>query len=742
MRQRNSPSSTTKNTRGEGHRVIAATRDRPSPGRVFLPKPWKWDRSIAARDREAIVEQVLRLPAFAAGQLEAQNLDVRALESGERLYRLRVGGHRAVFQTLGVDVVLHRVFRRKEQDDYAFVDRLVLVRSREGLRVISTEAEEAPTPVPQTRRQPSRRAVRQHVQNPLSVFSDGELLAAGLDASALDELRRTPGELQPDPVLARFAVDAHVARLVAELWDCPGDYVGADLDLELGRLDEREAVERLRSDYSVMSLAPIDDARQFLALLDASVEDWMVYLHPSQASAVRRNVEGPSRVRGKAGTGKTVVALHRARYLADETGGTVLLTTFVNTLPKVWEHLLASFPDSGRGHVRCRTVNQLARELYYAGGGTREIADESRREALIRSVCQPRRDRLGGLTEISLAEEFDHMITGRSITDFDEYASLLRAGRGTRLSSATRAVVWDAYEEYARQMGRAKLTYWPELRRDALIVLREGKAAKSYDAIVADEAQDLGQTAVHMLAEMAGGLPEPNLTLVGDGQQAIYPGGFSLLQLGIDVRGHATVLRTNWRNTYAIWAAACAFIEGEAFDDLEEELAQGREVEDVPVPMRDGPAPGLWIANPGEDVALAAEIVREALELGADPGDTVVLAPTNAQSDALRSALHAVGVPNDDLSRFEGVHELVVRAGTFHRAKGLEYKHVVVIGLGAATWPPKRQGLDHAAGEEARARDLRAAFVAMTRARDRLDVVVVSEPASELARAAWAFDVY
>ncbi len=158
--------------------------------------------------------------------------------------------------------------------------------------------------------------------------------------------------------------------------------------------------------------------------------------------------------------------------------------------------------------------------------------------------------------------------------------------------------------------------------------------------------------------------------------------------------------------------------------------------------MRDGTSPGLWVAPAGEEAALAAEIVSEAIELGADPGDTAVLAPTNAQVDRLRSALQAAGVPNDDLARYEGVHKPVVWAGTFHRAKGLEFKHVVVTGLNAATWPPKRPGLDPAARNEARARDVRAAFVAMTRARDRLDVVVAEEPPEELARAAWAFDQY
>jgi mRNA-degrading endonuclease RelE of RelBE toxin-antitoxin system len=726
--------------RGPVNAIEAAQPNERAKGRVLLPKRWKWDRSIPRDDQELVIEQLLRLPSWVDGQLDSQNLDVKKLNDRDGLWRLRVGDYRAVFQPISSDVVLHRVFRRKEDNDYSLVDKVTLVRSGDALRTLVTEQTDQPVAVPPSRHPIVRPARRDVVQNALSVFSNAELRAIGLGDPVLDELRRVPPELLPDVVLAKSGLGAELIRFVAELWERPGEYAGKELRHELVALGEREAAERLASEYSTTSLVAIEDAKAFLALLDADIEDWMVYLHPSQLGAVRRTAAGPSRIRGGAGTGKTAVALHRARYLADETGGEILLTTFVKTLPKVWEHLLTTFPEPVKGRIWTRSVDQLALELYSRGGGRCDIADTSQRRALIREIWSERRQELAGLTQIGLEEEFDHMIIGRSIDDFDGYAQLLRAGRGTRLPAAARVAVWDGYEEYARRMSRAKLTYWPELRRDALKALREGRATKRYDAIVADEAQDLGQTAVHMLAEMAGGLPDPNLTLVGDGQQAIYPGGFSLLELGVDVRGRATVLRTNWRNTYAIWAAARAFIEGEAFDDLDEELSPGREAEESPLPMRDGRPPGLWIAQAGEDASLAAEIVREAIEEGADAGDTVVLAPTNAQVDRLRSALKAAGIPNADLSRYEGVHQPEVWVGTFHRVKGLEFKHAVVTGLSAAVWPPKRQDLDPAAREEARARDVRAAFVAMTRARDRLDVVVAEEAATELARAAWAFD--
>lgn len=709
-------------------------------GKVFVPKGFDWDRSISAADQAAIIERVLRLPAWAGGELGTDNLDVKKL-AGREFWRLRVGDFRAVFQVLGSNTVLHRVFRKKNESDYDSITSALLVRSQGGLRTLVEDMEEPP-PVPQTAVPVKHPVRRDPVVNPLQVFSDAELGSVGLSADAIDALRRVPAELLPDRALKVRGVHPDLVRLVAELWERPGDFVGKELGAELVAMTENEAAERLVSDYSVMSLVAIEDAGGLLALLDANIEDWMVYLHPLQAGAARRSATGPSRVRGAAGTGKTVVALHRARFLADETGGEILLTTFVNNLPKIWDNLLASFPDQIRGKITCRTVNQLARELYLSGGGTREITDEAKRRALIREVWLPRRGQLGGLSELGLQEEFDYMIIGRSLSELDEYAALPRTGRGTPLNPAAREAVWEAYEDYSRRMARARLTFWPELKRDALTVLREGRASKSFEAVVADEAQDLGETAVHMLVEMAGGLPQPNLTLVGDGQQAIYPGGFSLLQMGIDIRGRATVLRTNWRNSYMIWQAAQAFIAGEGFDDLEEESASARDIEESPLPMREGLPPGLWLAELGQDAELAAEVVAETIAKGARAGDTAVLAPTNQRADQVRSALGAANVPAAELAKYQGVSEPVVRVGTFHRAKGLEFKHVVVIGLNEGTWPPKRPGFDPLAESEARARDVRAAFVAMTRARDRLDVVAGGKPAQRLADAAWAFDQY
>ena len=235
---------------------------------------------------------------------------------------------------------------------------------------------------------------------------------------------------------------------------------------------------------------------------------------------------------------------------------------------------------------------------------------------------------------------------------------------------------------------------------------------------------------------LAGGGDRPALTLVGDGQQSIYPGGFSLRSLGIEVRGRSFVLRTNWRNSADVWLAACAFIGGDEFDDLEDELSS-RPDDEVPYTVRPGPPPRLHrVADAKEAADCVVALVVEDLEMGANPGDGVVLAPTNASAAVLETALRQAGVPVRRLERYAGEHADAVWVGTFHRSKGLEFKRVYIAGLDANSWPPRIPGLEPQAQQDADGRATRAAFVAMTRARDQLDIVTAGEPARQLDDAA------
>src|SRR4051794_20791198 len=210
-------------------------------GEVLVPKGFEFDRGVSGPERENVLGRILLLPAWVDNQLDAANLDVRHLEGWAGFYRLRVGDVRAVFQRLERDVVIHRVARRS--DVYDGLDALALVRSGDGLRVLSPRA--APEPALETERRPriTRPAHLPVVQNPLSPFSDQHLLEAGLSPEGLDVVRRLPPGLLPEDALGRLEVEPRMIRLVAELWEQPAEYLklldeGAKLDDELVRLEE------------------------------------------------------------------------------------------------------------------------------------------------------------------------------------------------------------------------------------------------------------------------------------------------------------------------------------------------------------------------------------------------------------------------------------------------------------------------------------------------------------------------
>ena len=382
-------------------------------------------------------------------------------------------------------------------------------------------------------------------------------------------------------------------------------------------------------------------------------------------------------------------------------------------------------------------MDAVAYDIYRAGGGWAEPAEESWRDAVVRDIHGDQPEVLGGLSSLGLQDEFDYVITGRGIHSIEAYLNMPRTGRGSPLGEQARREVWRRYQLYRTRLDDEAKYGWHEIRAEALQMLSAGEVRRRYASVIADETQDLTETSVRLLVALAGAGPRPAVTFVGDGQQSIYPGGFSLRSLGVEVRGRSFVLRTNWRNTYAIWLSASAFIADEQFDDLEEELDE-RPPADQPYPLRDGIPPRLHQLDTFDEASeWLAELVADDLEAGADPGDCAVLTPTNALAARLEGALTRAGVTARGLDRYAGEHSDSVWVGTFHRAKGLEFKHVYVLGLEAANWPPRVPGLEPGAQSEADGRAVRAAFVGMTRARDSLDVVTTQEPAPRLAEAAW-----
>jgi hypothetical protein len=497
------------------------------------------------------------------------------------------------------------------------------------------------------------------------------------------------------------------------------------------RADERKLEAQIQSPMARKHFLPVSD-EELRELLAAPVEDWMVFLHPDQAELVERTFSGPARVRGAAGTGKTVVGLHRARHLAQKYEDKVLFTTYVNNLPPVFGELFKRLADADACRVEFVNLHKIALGLVAPVDGHVDLNREAIDSAFAAACSAAARPggalRDAGLTRGYLREEIDWVIKGRGLVDLDEYLVLARTGRGTPLGEAARREAWDLYEEYQRQLERRKLQDFNDIITRAIELLVLGRARSPYRAVVIDEAQDLTQTGLQLAFALAGGGRPDGLFILGDGQQSVYPGGVNLLQAGIDVRGRSTMLKVNYRNPQPIADLARRLVFDSRVEDLSDEDEAPAGATEV---VKDGESPELepFDSVDAHDAALVARIEELTRREDTGPGDIAVLLPTNRLAQQYESLISRLGLRTQKLTKYDGVPSDAVKVGTYQRGKGLEFKRVFIPRLdGDGIGDSRRHGEDEATHAERIELLRRQVYVAITRARDGVWLGWVGSP--------------
>jgi superfamily I DNA/RNA helicase len=599
--------------------------------------------------------------------------------------------------------------------------------------------EQQPAPPRQTS---ERDAV--HQPGVMDHWADQDLAAAGFQPDEITAVRRCTAEeelcdLEFPGLKIELIID--LLELTPEQWRTPPIDPAADAEQRI-----RAAISNSTESFSAL-FGPEEAKR----IATAPIEDWMVFLHPDQRDAVNRRQRGPARVRGSAGTGKTVVALHRAAALArrfedEEGGGRILFTTFIRSLPPVFESLYRRLPGARPEAAEFVNVDKLAYRICSDSGDrpnldTRSI--DAAFAAAYKEVVVPGSP-LAGLTRQYLRDEITAVIKGRGIRSLDEYLAIERTGRTTRFTEPLRRQAWRLHETWTAHMHARGTIDFP----DVIIRARDHARRRpqpTYRAAIVDEAQDLtlvGLQLVRTLVNGPEGADRPDgLLVVGDGAQKIYAGGFTLRQAGVEVRGRTTILRTNYRNTRQIIDAAMAVAGDFTVDDLGDEQRRGDARADT---VRDGIAPVLATCGSHEDeLAFIVRQVKELTSSGAvRSGDLAVAVATNALIKTVRAALDAASIPVQLLDQYVGQHVEAVKVGTHFRIKGLEFKVVFLPFLGSAEFPRAQlAGQDDAEYAEQRVLAVNQLFVAMTRARDGLYLVCTGEPSTVIEPGMGAFDV-
>ncbi|HEU0132214.1 MAG TPA: UvrD-helicase domain-containing protein [Mycobacteriales bacterium] len=471
-------------------------------------------------------------------------------------------------------------------------------------------------------------------------------------------------------------------------------------------------------------------AADLASVLAEPIESWMTWLHPDQARLVARSWNGPSRITGPAGTGKTVVGLHRVAYLARTRPGRLLWVSYVKTLSRTMRACYERMAPDTLERVDFTNLHAWAHGLLRDRGVAVRVDPAAARAAF--DGAWERVGERGALRNVDQSrtywrEEIDRVVKGRGLTAFAQYRDLDRIGRRTALRAEHRKALWDLYEAYEAALREARAHDFNDVLAMALAEVRARPLDPEYAAVVVDEVQDLTCVGLRLLHAVSGDRPDA-LVLIGDGTQAVYPGGFTFAEAGVAVVGRSVRLRTNYRNAAEILAAAArvgataAYDDGDAADDGATTVVRpgGRAVPHEARTVRE------------HDDALVAALRHALARPGVRRSDVAVLAAHRHVVGRYLRLLRRVGLDVVDLADHDGRPDDRVRVGTFKRAKGLEFKYVLLPQLDPGDLPRQPDESD-AAYRERRELAARELYVGMTRARDGLWLGTVAEEARATA---------
>ncbi|MBR7824681.1 AAA family ATPase [Actinospica sp. MGRD01-02] len=572
----------------------------------------------------------------------------------------------------------------------------------------------------------------QAAQAPERLFeaiSDKDLLRLGIEPdllplvrditseAALQVVERLLPQAQAD-VLTALASGLTVEETWAEVSAGYAAQSGAAGTADAGDLGA--ALQRSRS-FAVA----VDGEAELSAILSQPFDAWRVFLHPSQHRlAYAPSYTGPALVTGAAGTGKTVVALHRAVYLARSRPELpVLLTTFTRALSDSLRASLAKLdadPDV-LGAIDVQGVDQLAYSVFAEQraslGEQWAVASAADQAAAWRHALA---ETQAPFAAEFLSDEWEHVVLAQDLTTAEQYLACTRTGRGGTLGPRQRETAWQAINAAAEHLREANRWTFLQIAAEAARYQAE-QCVPRYRHAVIDESQDLHPAHWRLLRACVA----PNvddLFLVGDPHQRIYRNNASLRSLGIEVRGRSRKLTLGYRSTGEILDYATHILTGEHVADLEDDQQQ-----DSLAGYRSllhGRKPTVRAAaHRAEELDALAARVRQWLDEGIPAESIVVAARTRHLVDEAAQALrvHELDAVVIDKATADGGG---VRVCTMHKLKGLEFQCVALIAVEAGVIPPAQLGDDPA--DLMRERCL--LFVAATRARDSLHVSYSGEP--------------
>ncbi|OYT93520.1 MAG: hypothetical protein CFE43_01960 [Burkholderiales bacterium PBB3] len=520
-------------------------------------------------------------------------------------------------------------------------------------------------------------------------MADRDLMSLGVPQEWIERIRVVQSEEELDGLQDSLPVEAYEGLFLI----AAGDTVEQVLNARETRVDRQvntnDFAAALTTPESQSRFVVVDDDEAMLAIMNAPLAQWRIFLHPTQHKLAGGDRSGPVRVLGGAGTGKTVLAMHRAKWLAENRtpeGKKVLFTTFTKNLATdIEDNLKTLCSPKTMAKIEVRNLDAWVHGYMRSHKLEHKIVYDRSKDGALQAwqAAMASKDVSIDVPPNFYEQELEQVVLAQGVTTRDEYRAVRRTGRGVILSRAKRDAIWPVFEEYRGQLTSRKLKEVDDAYREISSLLEQEDTSGQqlpYSGIVIDETQDLGPQALKLLRAM---IPRDSndLFFVGDGHQRIYTRNRAAMsKCGIDIRGRSRKLYLNYRTTDEIRRAAVAVLEGCEIDDLDEGHDETRRYKS----LSHGPAP-LIVDASGMEEAVAIAIANVKKWRDEDPGErinsTCVIASSQVVRDSLARQFSGAGYSTSviDASQNLSADTNAIHFATMHRAKGLEFDRVIVV---------------------------------------------------------------
>ena len=447
-----------------------------------------------------------------------------------------------------------------------------------------------------------------------------------------------------------------------------------------GKVASSNLADALDRPETMKSFVVIEGEEELRRIMAEPLEKWRVFLHPTQRKIVNKSYSGAARVLGGAGTGKTVVAMHRAKHIATSLQGKerILFTTYTaNLAADIRENLRKICSVEEFRKIDVINLDAWVAQFLREHGYTAEIVYDDKLSKIWEDIVAAN-DFEGEFPASFYEDEYNRVVVAQEAFTLEKYVKASRAGRGTRLDRKKRIRIWKVFEAYQNTMKEDQIRDINTAMYECRLLIAKSPSEVRYSHVIVDEGQDLSANAFRLLRCIAGEEHSNDIFIVGDSHQRIYKNRAVLSKCGINVRGRSSTLRINYRTTEEIRKAAFALLNGVSFDDLDEDYDTGDRCQS----LTHGKKPEICAySNANEEFNAVVSEIKSLLLHNVAAKNICVVARTHKLLDDYISQFTANGIrcyeirgnKTDDRG-LDGI-----RVATMHRVKGLEFQYVFIV---------------------------------------------------------------